>query len=273
MPEGNPRLIRRVSTGHLYTEDFDNLDSWDITNIVTAEIISGEFRFAGDSGGQSKIHMYLTEISPREDVFAYCEFKTPSNTWANFGLWVRFQLDTFSHTGICNWNRDYGSKEYLRERLEGAQVGLLYNGSFNWGLSTWYKFAIAVEGTQAWYYRDNTCIVSGATITTVTNEGYVALHHYMTNHTDPSYVRKLVVMTEKNIYMNNLPSGWKATVGSVTAIESGGTATLDCGILDFPANSIVVKNASDTVMDTWAGNVYGGDVFEYTFEPTGMFIN
>ena len=107
--------VRRLSAGHLYTEDFDNLDSWNTDEIVSASIVSNQIEFAGDYTPQT-IHMYLTAIASREDVFVECELKTSANTWANWGLWVRFALDTFPHAGICNWNRDNGYAEHFRER-------------------------------------------------------------------------------------------------------------------------------------------------------------
>jgi hypothetical protein len=73
-------------------------------------------------------------------------------------------------------------------------------------------------------------------------------------------------MTRGNtIQVTGLPTGWKASVAGVTAVEVGGTATIDLAGADLKQAGVSILDASGAVKGNTApaNGVWGGDVFTY----------
>ncbi len=71
------------------------------------------------------------------------------------------------------------------------------------------------------------------------------------------------------VTVTNLPSGWSARSGGVTAAAAGGTATIDAGGLNYPFTSVEVLDASAAVVQTItpSDGVWGGDAYVHNTAP------
>lgn len=81
----------------------------------------------------------------------------------------------------------------------------------------------------------------------------------------------LDLRTAHTIVCTGLPTGWKLRVSdgvtTATAAESGGTATVDAGLVLFPLSAVTVLNAADVAQSAITNSTLldmgGGDVYEY----------
>lgn len=264
------REIRRIETGLIYEEDFDNTDPWTLgwgnDNLT---ISGGKLRLTGGSH-------FLEGLAQRAEGFIQSR-QTHFQPWGRPRIYLRSTcaggvLDNSSvFWGSYQRGAEYDTQSDYKDTVRTGLFNIL---CANRSVQTYYDWSMWVDTDGHYkFWHDGALRYTEAdygAAPTWQGNGYAGLG---TNGTSYTYFSKYLYMTDYRIYMNNLPPGWKATVDTVTATESDGTATLDVAALDLPKSSIIVKNASNTVMATYTGSVYGGDIFEYTYKPTVMFVN
>lgn len=139
--------------------------------------------------------------------------------------------------------------------------------------NTEYEFKGLFEDGSQKLWVDGSLVI---TATDTTHDGVMGYGGYRSGRsgvgTKEIRYDEYTICKSNSIICTNLPTGCKFRVtgpivdgGANTtkvATESGGTATVDCDNLWFPANKVEVLDASDNILYSLSQSVWGGD--EYT---------
>jgi hypothetical protein len=137
----------------------------------------------------------------------------------------------------------------LSGNIPGFAVTLYINGTLRWSSAN-------VVNPSAF---GNLNGASGRAIICGRNSAGSSEHHY----------DDVCSYRSNSVTVTNLPSGWSARTGGVTASASAGTATIDAGGLSYPFTSVEVLDASAAVVQiiTPSDGVWGGDAYRFNTAP------
>lgn len=125
-----------------------------------------------------------------------------------------------------------------------------------------WLWKIVLVGTSAEFYLDGVLMCSGAVPAPSAVAGDNEVWLGGTTSIAGTFDDLVICAPANTVTCDGLPAGWKARAAGVTAVESGGTATVDVGAAAFPLALVEVLDASDVVRDDHdVGDAWGGDLF------------
>jgi hypothetical protein len=172
---------------------------------------------------------------------------------AGGGSFIMFDMGTDTGGARCRIYRWTGAA-FVLVAVSAIINTVTYPGAYVW--------KVVLQGTTASFYLDGVLMCTGAVPAASgvagDNEVWLGGSASAGNTFDD-----LVIADGNTIPCSGLPTGWKGRAAGVTAVESGGTATVDTAGALFPLSLVEVLDAGDVVRGTFAGDVWGGDEFSF----------
>lgn len=188
-------------------------------------------------------------------------FRRNNNSGAWYGSSSSLYIATIRKDGTINFYKSIRGTPTL---LEGTDAGTFVPTTAE------FDFVIIANEDSFEILCDGSSKLTDTDVS-ITSAGYVEM---IANSGVSACFKDLCICSSPDISCSKLPSGYKLKVydrdsNTGIATESGGTATVDGRTLMYPANKVEILNGSDTVVDTYeiTGDIWGGDVFEYTATP------
>jgi hypothetical protein len=251
--------LNRIDEGLLLRDQFNRADgapgasydsaagAWSVTgNKLRYEAGTPLIRVAG----LDVADVVVQAVRPWGNLFDYGGWRLRHA--AGGGSYIMFDMGTDSGQLRCRIYRWTGAA-FVVIAVSAAINHLTYPGA-------WLRKTVLV-GTMAYFYLDGVLVCSGAvpaaSAVAGANEVWLGGSTNVANTFDD-----LVIASANTQEVGELPAGWKARAAGVTAVESGGTAIIDTAGASFPLAVVEVLDGADVVRHTFAGDAWGGDVFE-----------
>lgn len=178
---------------------------------------------------------------------------------------LRFQdTDNYYAAGLTYWTSG-DLRWYLWKVINGVRTTLDTVNIADSDTGTYtIRMRVADSVQEAWLDGVNAL---SATDTDLNGElGYAGLicgkRFDVQDSTESPLFNNFDLVAGKTLQMSGLDTGWKIRACSLTAVESGGTATITFGATDgLRCSTLEVLDGSDVVQFTWPVPVCGGSVF------------
>jgi hypothetical protein len=256
--------IARASTGKLLWDDFSGtLDAWTLVGSVVID--------AGKAKTSGNVARLTRSFTSTAGIYVCYKMRLSYNaTYAGDGRLLvsgaaSVQSDNYE-LGIM------GGANAARNSTIGEAVGGARTTLRDWGVrdngTAEHSYALKIAGGSIQGYLDG--VAQGAAVSDSTQTTFDKLQLLtVINPADTTgygTFENVAVSKSHAITVNGLPTGWKARCASVTAAESGGTATLDLSGKMFPQSLLEVLDEANVVRAfiDLANDIWGGDVFTVT---------
>jgi len=250
-------MLTRVVCGLLFRDGFDRADGA-LGNGWTTES-GGQFSI---EGGKAKFVIGTLEGQARAPVADRSRMVVQDRRWKSHatgnGVGILAKWRASDQKGYLSWIGDGGVGIYRREYATYHTLLSEYRGYTQ--AQTWQTVKTLVgDGVQKQWVNG---VLRNQTNDTVLNgvlggaglRGSGTPGHY-------NYYDDFIVCADNAVVVTGLPAGYKVRVGALVAVEVGGTASLDLAGTTLPAALLEILDASDTVVASFAGEVWGGDEF------------
>lgn len=286
-----PFLFARTTSGLVFEDDFDRANSATVGNgwveyepVDPLSIAGNLLAVGGGSSDPSKIE----RSSPTPPVSLIIQAVVRSQDGSGIiGVYARSDLDDNGAESEYRFYVDRPNNGIsLVERNEGVNGSTDLNTNTN-PSSNWKALRMVIQDgatTTVDGYMSETLDDENDTSFTINTESVQIVDTTPVSNGLTGYgilgawnaQANNFLVCGRNVVVNDLPTGWKARIdGGASVTEAGGTATVNVDTVSLPATTLEILDDQNRVRQTASpvGGIFGGDIFEDTFEDPSNEIH